>query len=533
MDDDAPAAPLDLEDERREGLRWLAFLRWWAATGSMAGALLALAAGWTFVSAPAVVGAVLLLVLANAVLVWRTRRERPVGPNELLLHASVDLMFLTWMLAWSGGAKNPISVAYSFHVVLGALLNGRRGAMFGAAASIGGMAVLWALEEADALPTTALSSPPAALWAIALVMLVVGLGYLALVVAERLFTVNARALAQKKDAEAGLVLLQESLAALKVGLELRGPKGDVRFATPYARTLRDTPQAVEGARTVEQALAAGGRPRHRFAVKEGAQERIVDVLALAPAPDLKAFLFVDRTDELLVERRHVMLERLATLGRALQGVAHELNTPLTTMQTLAKDLQAALQPIAMEPAVRADVDESVALLIEESRRCKGLTQALLSTANEGRPARADAHATALDVAKRAVRLVGGRDVELDEPSLSVPLRVDGDRVLQVVMNLVQNALRATDDVAGDGPRVRVRGEERGDAYAILIQDRGPGLPVEVKERMFEPFVTTRPMGEGTGLGLYTSQMIAGELGGTLVVEDAAEGGVRATLVLPR
>jgi two-component system C4-dicarboxylate transport sensor histidine kinase DctB len=67
---------------------------------------------------------------------------------------------------------------------------------------------------------------------------------------------------------------------------------------------------------------------------------------------------------------------------------------------------------------------------------------------------------------------------------------------------------------------------------VILTDRGPGLPQEVREHLFEPFVTTRPMGEGTGLGLYTSHMIAHELGGALSLEDNAPRGTRATLTLP-
>jgi len=94
---------------------------------------------------------------------------------------------------------------------------------------------------------------------------------------------------------------------------------------------------------------------------------------------------------------------------------------------------------------------------------------------------------------------------------------------------VQNALRATVELRGDGkgPRVVVRA----DKGRITIRDRGPGLPDEVRARLFEPFVTTRPVGEGTGLGLYTSQRIAHELGGSLDL-DSTDGGTIATLTLP-
>lgn len=152
--------------------------------------------------------------------------------------------------------------------------------------------------------------------------------------------------------------------------------------------------------------------------------------ALLPTSDrpLGAVLYVDRTEELLVEQRHVMLERLATLGRALQGIAHELNTPLMTLQTLAKDLVAALDALPLDGEARADLSESLELIVEEARRMGGLTQSLLSTAHDrARPSVPGQ--SALSVARRAVQLVGARaergDVWLDEASLDRPLPVSG------------------------------------------------------------------------------------------------------------
>lgn len=546
--------------ERREGLRWLGQLRWWALGGALVGVILALSFGWTFVDTTAISAGVAVMGVVNVALVWRLRRGADPGDNELLLHAAVDLLFLTWLLAWSGGLKNPISVAFSFHVVLGALLNGRRGALSSTALSLVCIAFLWALDELHALPVPALQTQPRTLWLLSLGLLVTGLGYLALVVAERQAEVNAQLLEEQREARKSVALLLESLAALKVGLDLVGPDGSSQLQNETARALKEHPAAAAAARALEEAGREAGTQRaeralsRRFAVpavpstspetaKGEGSERIIDLVALPPsaAPSARALLYVDRTDELLVEQRHVMLERLATLGRAMQGVAHELNTPLTTMQTLAKDLRAALADAPLDDRTRIDVEESLTLLIEESRRCRALTQALLSRADDGR-AVAGKNATGqtlLDVARRAVRLVapvedGEGGVHVDERTLDVPCPGDPDRVLQVVMNLVQNALRATVDLRHDdrGPRVVVKAEKVDRRVRVLITDRGPGLPEEVRQRLFEPFVTTRPVGEGTGLGLYTSQRIAHELGGSLALDDAPGGGTRAILDLP-
>lgn len=515
------------------GLRWLGRLRWWALAGTLAAVLLAIVLGWHFVNVPAVVAGVALMAMVNVALVTRAQRAVDVGWRELSVHAAVDLIFLTWLLSWSGGLRNPVSVAFSFHVVLGALLNGRRGALSSTALSLACILFLWVLDETNLLPSPALTSTPRTLVLLALGLLVVGLGYLALVVAERYA-------AERREAERGVALLLNSLAALKVGLDLVGPDGKSQLANETARALQRHPQAQEAAHELET-QQDGGPTSRRFAVPVRdaslAGERIIDLVALPQSRALgaRALLYVDRTDELLVQQRHVMLERLATLGRALQAVAHELNTPLTTMQTLGKDLRAALKGAPLDERLRLDVDESLQLLVDESQRCRTLTQALLSSANDGRRPGTKAQ-RALDVVRRAVRLVGAKevdDVALD-PSLDAVVPVDADRVLQVVMNLVQNALRATDDrrTDGKGPRVVVKAQRAPGALQLQILDRGPGLPAEVRARLFEPFVTTRPMGEGTGLGLYTSQLIAQELGGSLILDDAPGGGTLATLSVP-
>ncbi len=540
---------MDFVEERREGLRWLAQLRWWALGGTLAGVVVALGLNWTFVDTKALSGGVVVMGLVNLGLVWRVRREADVGKNELSLHATADLLFLTWLLAWSGGVTNPISFAFSFHVVLGALLNGRRGAVASTLASLACIAFLSVIDETHLLPVPALEHPPRTLWVLSLGLLVAGLGYLALVVAERQAAQNRRLVEERKEATSSVALLLESLEALQVGLDLVGADGASQLKNETARALEGTPQAAEAARSVEK-IEGDQAVLRRFAVGgqigEGAHppgqgnERIIDLIALPPsqARPARALLYVDRTDELLVEQRHVMLERLATLGRAMQGVAHELNTPLTTMQTLGKDLRAALADAPLDERLRVDVEESLSLLIDESKRCRALTQALLSRADDGRAGARGAAPSLLDVARRAVRLVApteeGDDVDIDEVTLALPCPVDGDRVLQVVMNLVQNALRATVEQRGDGrgPRVTVRAERAERAVVVRIVDRGPGLPDEVRARLFEPFVTTRPVGEGTGLGLYTSQRIAHEIGGSLAIEDAAGGGTVAVLTLP-
>jgi len=119
-----------------------------------------------------------------------------------------------------------------------------------------------------------------------------------------------------------------------------------------------------------------------------------------------------------------------------------------------------------------------------------------------------------------------------DPSLdAIALRCDQDRLVQVLVNLLQNAhdaLRAS----GKGTiAVSAQREEPG-MISLIVEDDGPGIDLRVRGRLFEPFTTTKPPGEGTGLGLYTSYMLVRAMHGTLQLEPRAEGGTRALVRLP-
>jgi len=102
---------------------------------------------------------------------------------------------------------------------------------------------------------------------------------------------------------------------------------------------------------------------------------------------------------------------------------------------------------------------------------------------------------------------------------------------QAVVNLVMNAIQAIDN--GPMGRVTVDTADRGDEIAIIIRDNGPGIPDEARAHIFESFFTTKPRGDGTGLGLPTSRRIVNAQGGRLTLVESGPKGTVFEIVVPR
>jgi len=224
-------------------------------------------------------------------------------------------------------------------------------------------------------------------------------------------------------------------------------------------------------------------------------------------------------------------DRLASLGMMSAGLAHELNTPLAVVKGLAEKLESSGE---LSPSERG-------LLVRVVRRLEGLGESLLDFARvrppESRPA---ALAKLIEDAWTLVRLDReASDVEFrSEVSESAVVWCDADRMVQVFVNLLRNAVDAMHEDEGEGPRsLTARMEETskdGARWAsISIEDTGPGIPPDVLSTLFEPFVSTRLDARGTGLGLAVAEGIVREHGGLLVARNRPEGrGAVFEILLP-
>jgi len=218
-------------------------------------------------------------------------------------------------------------------------------------------------------------------------------------------------------------------------------------------------------------------------------------------------------------------ERLATLGRLASGLAHEINTPLTGIASYAQMLGEMTD--ADDPRA-----ELVHKLVSQSFRVSRTVANLRAAMREVRSDQVvlDAVEVTRRSALEAAQSLEAEDrLELDLPSVEFPVRVAEGALVLAVSNLVRNAIEASPAEA----TVVVSAWSDGETVEIRVDDAGPGVPEELRERVFEPFFTTRSHRGGTGLGLAITRDMIARQGGEVRLKESPQGGTRAILRLPR
>jgi signal transduction histidine kinase len=225
-----------------------------------------------------------------------------------------------------------------------------------------------------------------------------------------------------------------------------------------------------------------------------------------------------RLDEAEARAEHA--ERLATMGRLLAGVVHEINNPLTAVNMYADALAGRLS----DPADR----EKAAAILAAGERIRGLSRDLVAYVRP--PREPDAVHALSDLVEEALRLcrpeLKGSGAKLERED--GPAAVRGKRVslVQAVVSLVCNA-----SAAGEAHRVKVTTGAGPDGAVLEVIDEGAGMSPEVLARALEPFFTTQPE-KRLGLGLTTARIIVDRHGGRLALSSAPGRGTTATVVLP-
>lgn len=223
-------------------------------------------------------------------------------------------------------------------------------------------------------------------------------------------------------------------------------------------------------------------------------------------------------------QRAVETERMVALGSLVAGVTHEVNNPLAGLKNCVHRLRRA-------DLTEAKREEYLGLMEVGLGRIENVVQALLDFARPHPLELEVTHTT--DLARAAIRLVEPQlarrriRCRVEDEGRGGAVLADRHRVGQALVNLLLNAAYAT----ADGGEIRVRLRYRAKTYAIAVEDDGPGIPPELRGRILDPFFTTKPVGEGTGLGLSVTKTIVDVHGGELAFEFPKAGGTIVTIWL--
>ncbi|MBR1000079.1 MULTISPECIES: GAF domain-containing protein [Bradyrhizobium] len=277
----------------------------------------------------------------------------------------------------------------------------------------------------------------------------------------------------------------------------------------------------------------------------------------------------DRTRELArslddlraAQDRLVQTEKLASLGQLTAGIAHEIKNPLNFVNNFASlsaeltdELNEVLAPVPLADDLRAEVDELTGLLrdnlgkvVQHGRRADSIVKNMLLHSREGGGEHRLSDINALVEESLNLAYHGAR---AEKPLFDVTMKSELDpaagsaevfpqEISRVLLNLISNGFyavtrRQMGSGAGYEPVVIAATRDRGDSIEIRIRDNGTGIPEDVKAKMFNPFFTTKPAGEGTGLGLSMSHdIIVKQHGGTIDVTTEPGAFTEFTILLPR
>lgn len=321
------------------------------------------------------------------------------------------------------------------------------------------------------------------------------------------------------------------------------PEGRFVVANPAMRQM--FPRLDPNEATPQAISRALGEPLETIIGKlpwQGVQEIVLDNgLKRALSWSVSPILDKKKTIKNLVavglditERRQAELAiyqsaKLVTLGEMATGIAHEINQPLATLAMGVDNLQAHVEAGDADPAT---ITKNLELLSDQIDRAANIVRHMRIYGHRGggalRPIDpVEAIDGALAIAGAQIRAEG---IQIQEEYRVADFKVLADLLLveQILLNLLLNARDAILEKAGASTtfreRIRIRLEAEEDSMvAISVSDTGVGIPSAIRDRLFEPFFSTKPVGKGTGLGLSLSEGMARDMGGRLEICNVAEG----------
>jgi len=233
----------------------------------------------------------------------------------------------------------------------------------------------------------------------------------------------------------------------------------------------------------------------------------------------------------------IRVDRLAEIGRNAAGITHEINNPIAVIGEIGGWIGAvAADAKGLNTEDREEIETAVQHIEQQIKRCKSMTRQLLSFVRDSGPSTAS-----VDVHKLLEETVAFLKPELKYKDIEVAFQLmngapaietDQQKVEQVLVNLVSNAIYAVKEKAQKGGRIEIATIRDGSMMEIRISDNGTGISEENQKRMYDLFYTTKPPGKGTGLGLPICLNIIQKLGGHLTFKTEPGEGTTFFVRLP-
>jgi PAS domain S-box-containing protein len=355
---------------------------------------------------------------------------------------------------------------------------------------------------------------------------------------EQLGEINERLLASELQAHQAREYLQRILDTASDIIFIADKDGRITYANQSVGDLGYKPQELKG-RMLPALFSDPQRAKsllsleERFseeleaAAKDGSARHIL--VSTTPLPESGEILVSlrDITQRRALERQLMHAEKLASVGILAAGVAHEIGNPLSAISGYA-------QLMDTDEIKSEERREFAGAIASQAERINKIIRDLL---DYSRPSPFKGQATAVNQAIEAVlnmfftekrlasyKLAIDRDLSRELP----PVLIDRDQLQQVVLNIVMNAAQAMEK----GGRLAISTREKDGFIRIAFADTGPGIPKEYLPLIFDPFYTTKPVGQGTGLGLSICDRIISQAGGRIEVKSRPGKGTTFTVLLP-
>ena len=265
-------------------------------------------------------------------------------------------------------------------------------------------------------------------------------------------------------------------------------------------------------------------------------EVIASPLKANPSGERRVLVFMrDVTLEKNFQAQFYQAEKMATVGVLAAGVAHEINNPLAAIHGFAQGLKRRLNRLEaqVEGELYSDFQEYTETIIKECLRCHDIVRTLLTfsrptTSNVGYVNLNQCVTDTLFILQHRLKERADLVVQAQlHPNIPL-ITGDESQLKQVIINLLSNAF---DAIAGEGA-ISISTQVQDEGVELTIADSGCGIPDESKEKLFEPFYTTKPVGQGVGIGLSTCYAIVQQHGGSIRVDSTVGEGASFHVLLP-